>query len=730
MLRDDAQRAALLRALEQARATPPAGPPAVPAASNGAAPTASAAPAAASPTPAPPTEPAAAPRPPEEGTPPATTPPERPDTVDEAVLAPAETIIGLTQRAGLLVAQLLGRLIEATQFEGFLAWADRLATDAQLREQVLSLAWKLGLVIGAGFATERGLRFLLRRAEERLARRAREAEGSLSLLRRGLYLVGHLLLDLIPVAGLLAAALSVAAALATWPSNRLIMETVSIAYAGARAVMAVARLFFAPHSARLRLLPVSDETAEYASIWIHRIALTTVSFFAASELALFFGIGFAVTESLWRIGLLVVSLLVAVVVLQNRETVADALRAPPLPEGEVPDSNRRLLRAARNRLAEAWHLVVIFWMLAAWTLWSLEVERGLERLATASALTVAIFAAAKGLDEAARLVLTRAFRIGPDAAKRYPGLEARANRYLPALKGVISAIIVAFALVLALQSWGLPAFAFFREGRPGSRLVAGVTSVAITLTIALVIWEVANAAIQRNLAALPKDGAAARSARVRTLLPLARTALGVVLAVVVGLTTLAQIGVNIAPLLAGAGVIGLAIGFGSQTLVRDIITGVFLLLEDAVAVGDLITVGGLSGTVEQLSIRSIRLRALDGSVHIVPFSAVTTVTNQTRDFGYAVVDLSLDYTCDPDTAAAMLREIGADLREDERWAPSVLAPIEVMGVEKLTETAMVVRARVMTPPARRWAVGREINRRIKMLAEERGVRLYAAPRAA
>ncbi len=95
-----------------------------------------------------------------------------------------------------------------------------------------------------------------------------------------------------------------------------------------------------------------------------------------------------------------------------------------------------------------------------------------------------------------------------------------------------------------------------------------------------------------------------------------------------------------------------------------------------------------------------------------------------------MVDLALDYASEPDAAAALLREIGAELREDEAWAPSVLAPIEVMGVEKLTETAMVVRARVMTPPARRWAVGREINRRIKMLAEARGVRLYAAPRAA
>jgi small-conductance mechanosensitive channel len=214
--------------------------------------------------------------------------------------------------------------------------------------------------------------------------------------------------------------------------------------------------------------------------------------------------------------------------------------------------------------------------------------------------------------------------------------------------------------------------------------------------------------------------------RVRTLLPMLRTALGIVLAIVVALTTLAELGINVAPLLAGAGVVGLAVGFGSQTLVRDVITGIFLLFEDAVAVGDTVTVGGLSGTVEQLSIRSIRLRALDGSIHIVPFSAVTTVTNQTRDFGYAVIDLPLDYAEDTDQAVRMLRAVGEEMRDDEAWAPQLLAPLEVMGVDRMGDAGVILRARVMTPPARRWAVGRELNRRIKQHCDALDIRLFAA----
>ena len=119
-----------------------------------------------------------------------------------------------------------------------------------------------------------------------------------------------------------------------------------------------------------------------------------------------------------------------------------------------------------------------------------------------------------------------------------------------------------------------------------------------------------------------------------------RTVLLVTIVLVVGLMSLSELGVNIAPLLAGAGVVGIAVGFGSQKLVQDLITGLFLLLENAMQVGDVVTLGGLTGTVEALSIRTIRLRALDGAVHIIPFSAVTTVTNQTRDYGYAVIDVS------------------------------------------------------------------------------------------
>jgi small conductance mechanosensitive channel len=192
----------------------------------------------------------------------------------------------------------------------------------------------------------------------------------------------------------------------------------------------------------------------------------------------------------------------------------------------------------------------------------------------------------------------------------------------------------------------------------------------------------------------------------------------ITIVLVVALMALSEIGVNIAPLLAGAGVVGIAVGFGSQKLVQDLITGLFLLLENAMQVGDVVTVAGLTGTVEALTIRTIRLRAVDGAVHLIPFSSVTTVTNQTRDYGYAVLDLSIGLNEQPDPVADVIRDVAATMQSDPQWQSMVLDKLDVMGIEKLTDLAWILRVRMKTQPGSRWAVGRELNRRIKIRFDE------------
>ena len=631
-------------------------------------------------------------------------------------------ILGATsERISAAIDAVATEIESATDMQGILAWLHGMVSDEMLQGMVLELGWKLLLVFGLGMLTERLSKRLLRHWAGMLDMRAPHEGGQNAVLRRAPFIAARLLLDLAPVLAFWLVAQVTIPQLPGWPSQRVIIWTVANAYIVARGVMVVVRLLFSPASNHLRLLPCADETAAYVTVWMQRIALVSVTAYAASEFALLLAMPLSVQNGLLRVGSLLVSVLAAIMVLQNRQPVARLLAAPPLAEGEVPDRARAMLRRLRDMLADAWHVLAILWVLALWASWAMALNHGFDRLLRASALTVLVVVVAKLADEAIRRLLDGAFRISADFSSRFPGLEARANRYLPGLKGLVGVLIAMVTVVVLLEVWGLDAFSWFRPGRGGARLLGSVTSISLTLLLALVVWEAANAAIARHLAQLSANAATARSARVRTLLPMLRTVLGIVVTIFITLNVLAEIGVNVAPLLAGAGVIGLAVGFGSQTLVRDVITGVFLLFEDSVAVGDVVTLGGLSGTVEQLSIRSIRLRAVNGDVHIIPFSAVTTVTNQTRDYGYAVLDLVVDYEADTDLVAAALSEVGTVMRADDAWSGSIMAAIEVMGVERMNDMGVVVRARMKTEPARRWAVSRELNRRVKQRCGELGI---------
>ncbi|MGA0315558.1 MAG: mechanosensitive ion channel family protein [Alphaproteobacteria bacterium] len=213
------------------------------------------------------------------------------------------------------------------------------------------------------------------------------------------------------------------------------------------------------------------------------------------------------------------------------------------------------------------------------------------------------------------------------------------------------------------------------------------------------------------------------SSRAKTLLPLLRTTLLVILSTLVVLVTLSELGLNIGPLLAGAGVVGLAVGFGAQTLVKDIITGIFILTEDQIAVGDVVRIGSHSGLVEQLTLRTIRLRDTAGNVHIVPFSEVTTVENMTKEFSRYLFEIGIAYREDTDQVTDVLHGIGRDMEADEVYGPMIVEPLEVLGVDSFGDNAVNIRARITTQPIMQWRVGREFNRRMKKRFDELSIEM-------
>jgi small conductance mechanosensitive channel len=208
------------------------------------------------------------------------------------------------------------------------------------------------------------------------------------------------------------------------------------------------------------------------------------------------------------------------------------------------------------------------------------------------------------------------------------------------------------------------------------------------------------------------------------LLPLLRTAILCVIVVLTSLIVLSHIGIDIAPLLAGAGIVGVAIGFGSQALVKDVITGLFILMEDQIAIGDVVDVGkDHSGVVEAISIRTIRLRDLSGAIHTVPFSEVTSVKNLTRDFAYVVSRITIPIGQDIDRAVEILHEVSEELMADETLRPLILDPFDYQGVDTFDAISgsVVLLARIRTIAGKQWAVGRAFNRLVKIAFDKNGI---------
>jgi small conductance mechanosensitive channel len=254
---------------------------------------------------------------------------------------------------------------------------------------------------------------------------------------------------------------------------------------------------------------------------------------------------------------------------------------------------------------------------------------------------------------------------------------------------------------------------------PGVRLVVIATSAYLVtrcvhfLIDSLKIFLVSRDASQLDLLE--------RKKRVDTLGQLLRVVATLLVIGVACLMALSLFNVDIRPILTGAGIAGLAVGFGAQNLVRDIIAGFFLILEDQVRLGDVVSINGKSGLVEAIRLRTIALRGHDGTVHIFPNGVITELSNMTKDFSFAVLDVGVPYQENVDAVMDVLRSIAAELRTDPVHGPNILEPLEVLGIEAFGESAVMLRVRIKTVPIQQWNVGREFRRRIKLAFEARGI---------
>lgn len=655
----------------------------------------------------------------------------------------AQLLLTVSEEIGEISSEIAGVARTLTNFPAFYYWIVRTANDPAAYNLLIEIAWKLALVFGCAFCAEWVIFRLIRRPvaflEGRVPQGTRLPAQALpiadppssvadvtpapelhkrrhslariwQLLLRLPFVLGRLVLELLPVFVFVGVATALLGTEIGEPTTvRLVILAVANAYAFSRGLICVVRALAGPFG----LFPVRAETAAYVEIWARRIVGVGVSGIAFANVALLLGLHRAGYAALLRMVMLVVHLFVVVIILQCRRQVAEAIRAPAERQG--------IAARLRNRIAGGWHYLAIVLDLALWAVWALNIRNGYSLLLQYFVGTVVVALITRVAVMVTLSLIDRGFRIKPEILQRFPGLETRANRYLPLLRRIVSGVIAFVGFVAVLEVWGVDAIVWFYGGQIGSRLISAVATIGIAVVIAAAIWEASNALMDRQINTLSRDGHYARAARLRTFQPMLRTALLCLIATVVGLTALSEIGVNVAPLLAGAGIVGIAIGFGSQKLVQDLITGLFLLLENTVQVGDTVSVSGLTGVVENVSIRTIRLRAGDGAVHIVPFSAVTTITNASRGAGNASVSVNVAYKEDTDRAGQLLKDIVDEMRREPEFRAAIRGDLELWGIDKVDGAMVSIVGQIRCTEAGRWPVQREFNRRMKLRFQQHGI---------
>lgn len=591
-------------------------------------------------------------------------------------------------------------------------WLLAQATDEAARQYWLDVLLWLGLVLTAGFAGEWIARALLRPARRTVEDQAAENP----FLRAGL-LAARTLLDLLPIAAFAAFAYGTLSLTTAAGDERLAVIFLINANLLARAILAAARMLLMPHAGSLRLLPIGNATARYGYIWARRFTHVAVYGFFILEAALRLGLSRGASLGFIKAVGLVLAALAIVFVLQNRKGVGDWLRTT----GGTFKKKPFPLRGLRNRFAAVWHILAILYIVVLFGIWALGIEEGFAFVLRASLLSLSVLIAAWVLLAGLHRLIDRVFEISDALKHDMPGLEERANRYLVVLHYTVRYLVLLAAALWLLEAWGIDAFGWLTTDF-GRRVFGTLLTIGLVVFLAAFLAELATAFIERQLKKSErKDGAV--KARAMTLLPLFRMAVLVLITVVATMIVLSELGLDIAPLIAGAGVVGLAIGFGAQTLVKDIITGLFILMEDQIAVGDVVRIGTHAGLVEGLTIRTIRLRDLEGKVHMIPFSSVDTVLNMTKDFSYAVFEIGIAYREDVDAVIPVLEEIGAEMQADAAFADRILEPIEVLGLDRFDDSAVIIKARIKTRPMQQWATNREFNRRMKQRFDALGIEI-------
>ncbi|HTI80813.1 MAG TPA: mechanosensitive ion channel domain-containing protein [Acetobacteraceae bacterium] len=470
-----------------------------------------------------------------------------------------------------------------------------------------------------------------------------------------------------------------------------------LAFIAIRLSLTATRFFLAPGAERLRLVPVSTETAWFWHRWLARIIGAAAIGWQTTMTMRTFGVSDAGVDLLWQLVLLLIAAMSVGVVWSAPVAPCEMTR-----RGRGPIV-RLLITTA---LVADWLLFLMGGRTVGWTLLIL------------AAIPIATYV----LSQSVGTVL-----LGRETT---PDVENPAH--LAIGQRTIQSLVVLLAATALVQVWDIDMTAMAAMDTPMTRIARGLLEALIIVVISDLLWQVVRVLIDTRLngSAQPIDDldgdAVRRQARLRTLLPVLRNFAMVIVLVMASLSALAAMGLQIGPLLAGAGVVGIAVGFGAQTLVRDVISGIFFLVDDAFRVGEYIESGGIRGTVESFSLRSVKLRHINGQLHTVPFGDLKAITNFSRDWVVENLHVVVAYDTDLEQLETVVATVSDELSADPTLGQELIDPLRSLGVQAMIDTGMQIGLMFKTRPGRQYAVRRMVFSRIKSAFAANGIHFASA----
>jgi len=478
-----------------------------------------------------------------------------------------------------------------------------------------------------------------------------------------------------------------------WPPLfRDVLLRLLVAVVMVRLGLVLGRLLFAPGAERFRLLPMDTPAAWF---W-HRRLVVNVAWFAFLYAFIEWLIAQKVDYGVWRVVAYTLSLGQLALVIES------VWRRPGV-------RNERF-KSVNWLLTVAFVVLLVVRIIGAFPLFWL------------GSLALLLYGAMR-LADAVAMQLQRA----PGESPQTPVVPTIMSAAV--LRAVRLVLIMLTGYLLA-RNWGFDLESMMTSDSVSVRILRGGFNVVVILLLADLVWFVFKAMIERRLAQAQAlavgDAHSGEATRLRTVLPILRNVSFVTLAVIAVLTALSALGVDIAPMVAGAGVVGIAVGFGAQTLVKDIVSGVFFLFDDAFRVGEYIQSGNYKGTVESFSLRSVRLRHHRGPVYTVPFGELGAVQNMSRDWVIDKLSIGITYDSDLEKARKLIKKIGQDLAADPEMGPNILEPLKMQGVEQFGDFAIQIRMKMMTRPGEQFVIRRKAFAAIKTAFDANGIK-FAFP---